>query len=128
MDNWTYLGFWSNLEPDTQVMMEDISVAINSIEVKNFNTTRPYYDSILSEEWKRFWLNVLPNATELAHLATNNQFTPVIYLWDTAKIFGSLCPEFYFLLNYSNTPIDESKRFSVENGYTTFIPAFVDVA
>jgi hypothetical protein len=51
----------------------------------------------------------------------------VTYLWDTAKIFGSLCPEFYFLLNYTNTPIDENKRFSVENGYLSFVPGFVDV-
>jgi hypothetical protein len=36
MDNWTYLGFWSNLEPGAQTMMEDIAIALNSIEVKNF--------------------------------------------------------------------------------------------
>jgi hypothetical protein len=31
------MGFWSYLEPNTYAMLEDISVAINAIETKNFN-------------------------------------------------------------------------------------------
>lgn len=44
MDNWTYMGFWSYLEPNNYSMFEDIAVAINAIETKNFNIVRPYYD------------------------------------------------------------------------------------